>query len=317
MIRTVATLCVPLALVGCSTASEDSATTEQAGTGIDAPSSCADADTARFAATLASAGFRQTETLRQQVVYDRVGNNLYWRDVSAYRFEHADGRIQYATCKGIVGPDVPLKQASSISGVWTRGQTTIGEGKARFETVDFRMGGIVGWDGYLTVNVQAKSPTDGCDTECAGPSVAQRLQLRPEGPRTFSSDDARQRLFVDARGRVKAAHLLVDDQAFDAGAFKGPPAIPIVVRIVDVGQAEDIQALPSSSIRLPLSGAPILVRNESSFDLTFSGAANPGQGWLFAKSDTVDSLTFAVVPGDFLDFVPYPGRRLEVSFDTP
>lgn len=89
-----------------------------------------------------------------------------------------------------------------------------------------------------------------------------------------------------------------------------------MLRIMNVGAAEDIQLDQGPLISMSPTGESFLLRNESAFDVEFSGALNPLHGVLYGatRGRAVEELEISVLPGGYMKLVPYPGREHLIEF---
>jgi hypothetical protein len=284
-------------------------------------------------ADLERAGYTKTGTVRQQYVSSSWGSTLYWTEVTGYRMERPGGYVKYATCRGAIGPDFPIGQESVLSVDWTRldirygydqsVKTWIGQNRVSFTPQAFMLTGVTGWDGVLDVKVQASSPgfrylcpsdrTRWCDWEW---DSVMRYSSSTAG---FEGEDG-WKLSFTSDGKVRFAQGGDSPSKRGGSSFlygkSGPE--PIVVRITDVGAAEDIQVLPSENITIPVGTSSVELRNESSFAVTWNGAALPANGQLAARSGSrFDAIKLGVTSGNYVKLVPFPGREVFVRFNNP
>lgn len=141
--------------------SEESATGEDALGGI----SCSKRDAAMR--VLETKGFVKTGAFEAPYASPGPGwHDVHYIYVPEYRYEHADGRVQYATCAvGRFGPAFPVKNVPlTVSGSWT-GHTRSGSlltptaGTATITLQDFVYSG--GPEGpALAVDVAIKTPLE-------------------------------------------------------------------------------------------------------------------------------------------------------------
>lgn len=122
---------------------------------------------------------------------------------------------------------------------------------------------------------------------------------------------------------VSRCDLSDPNNAIDQSAFAALVAgnlgvrQPRVLTIVNKGAAEDIQLIPASPIRVDPSGETFLLRNESAFDVNFSGAMRPASGLLYSpKNGRTDEVEISALAGGNMKLVPYPGKEHFIDFIT-
>jgi hypothetical protein len=126
-------------------------------------SKCNGSTTDSVVATLTTQGFVKGESLTQTVDIDQYAGNHYYKDEVAFRMTHPDGRVKYATCIGAVGPDFPMGRRSTLvtnsfanDRQFSPTFTFRGRPKAEATIKDFKMGGFLGWESTLTVDLNGK-----------------------------------------------------------------------------------------------------------------------------------------------------------------